>query len=259
MTVKPLIVGNWKMNHDYVEALHLTQQIGVVLKNKSREHVDIAVAPPFVDIRSVGSIIESERIPISLSAQHVSMFESGAHTGEVSVNMLKRLGVKSVIVGHSERRTMYGQTDEVVAATLQAATRGGLEVIFCCGENLEVRDSNDHLSFVSGQIDRAFSGFDKKNFSMVTVAYEPIWAIGTGRTADTEQVAEMMAHVRSELTGRSMPDTRVLYGGSVTADNAAELATTGHAGGFLVGGASLKVESFMAIVEAVDDCYARKR
>lgn len=259
MTGKPLIVGNWKMNLDYVEALHLTQQIGVVLKNKAREHVDIAVAPPFVDIRSVGSIIESERIPISLGAQHVSMFESGAHTGEVSVSMLKRLGVKSVIVGHSERRTMYGQTDEVVAATVQAAARGGLEVIFCCGENLEVRDSNDHLAFVSGQIDRAFSSFDRKNIGLITVAYEPIWAIGTGRTANTEQVSEMMAHIRAELESRSMPETRVLYGGSVNADNASELATNGHAGGFLVGGASLKVESFMAIIEAVDDCYARNR
>lgn len=259
MSLKPLVVGNWKMNHDYVEALHLTQQIGVVLKNKAREHVEIAVAPPFVDIRSVGSIIESERIPLLLAAQHVSMFEAGAHTGEVSVSMLKRLGVKSVIVGHSERRTMYGQTDEIVAATAQTAARGGLDVHLCCGENLEVRDADQHLSFVSAQLQSALSGFDKKNYSMVTIAYEPIWAIGTGRTASSEQVAEMMAHIRTELAERGMHESRVLYGGSVNAENASELVTEGKAGGFLVGGASLKVESFMAIVDAVDDCYASNR
>jgi triosephosphate isomerase len=259
MTSKPLVVGNWKMNHDYVEALHLTQQIGVVLKNKSREHVEIAVAPPSVDLRSVSSIIESERIPISLAAQHVSMFDNGAHTGEISVAMLKRLGVKSVIVGHSERRSMYGQTDDIVASTAQTAARGGLEVLLCCGENLDARDAGEHLSFVSNQIALALDGFDKKNLELLTIAYEPIWAIGTGRTANSEQVAEMMAHIRLELNSRGMSDTRVLYGGSVTGENAAELLTSGQAGGFLVGGASLKVESFMAIVEAVDDCYAKNR
>jgi len=259
MSQKPLIIGNWKMNHDYVEALHLTQQIGVVLKNKARDHVDIAVAPPFVDIRSVGSIIESERIPIALAAQHVSSFESGAHTGEVSASMLKRLGVKSVLVGHSERRTMYGQTDEIVQSTVQTAIKAGLDVVLCCGEDLDVRDADEHLNYVTRQLDSAFQGFDKKNELMMTVAYEPIWAIGTGRTASSEQVAEMMSHIRSYLSAKGLSEVRALYGGSVNAENAAELVTGGKAGGFLVGGASLKVESFMAIVEAVDDCYARNR
>jgi triosephosphate isomerase len=259
MTLKPLVVGNWKMNHDYVEALHLTQQIGVVLKNKAREHVDIVVAPPFVDVRSVGSIIESERIPISLGAQHASMYESGAHTGEVSVSMLKRLGVKSVIVGHSERRSMYGQTDEIVAATVQVVARNGLQVILCCGEGSEVRESGAHLDFVRGQLERALLGFDKKNHALITLAYEPIWAIGTGETASSEQVAEMMSYLQAFLGERGMTETRVLYGGSVNGENAGALVTDGRAGGFLVGGASLKVESFMAIIEAVDDCYSRSR
>jgi triosephosphate isomerase (TIM) len=259
MSQKPLVIGNWKMNHDYVEALHLTQQIGVVLKNKSREHVDIVVSPPFVDIRSVGSIIESERIPISLGAQHASMHESGAYTGEVSVSMLKRLGVKSVIVGHSERRLMYGQSDEIVAATVQAVTRSGLEAVLCCGENEVVRDAGEHLEFVALQIEKSLTGLDKRLASLITVAYEPIWAIGTGRTASSEQVAEMMQHLRALLQTLGLSDVRVLYGGSVNGENADELLTVGHAGGFLVGGASLKVESFMAIIEAVDDCYARNR
>jgi len=256
---RPLVIGNWKMNLDFVEAVHLGQQIAVMLKNKPAEHTDIVVAPPFVDLRSVTSIVESERIPVTVAAQHVSQFESGAHTGEVSVAMLKRLGVKWVIVGHSERRSMYGQNDDVVRATVQAVVRGGLNVVLCCGEALEVRESGEQNDFVSAQLDSALEGLESKFFEKVTVAYEPIWAIGTGLTASTEQVAEMMGFLRAQLSAKGLGDARILYGGSVNAENASAIITEGHVDGFLVGGASLKAESFMTIVQAADDCYANNR
>jgi len=256
---RPLVIGNWKMNLDFVEAVHLGQQLGVMLKNKSAEHTDIVVVPPFVDIRSVTSIVESEKIPVMVGAQHVNPNESGAHTGEISVAMLKRLGVQWILVGHSERRSMYGQTDDVVRATLQAVVRGGLNVVLCCGEELSVREAGEQNDFVAAQLHAALEGLDSKFAEKVTVAYEPIWAIGTGLTATTEQVAEMTSFIRTQLAEKGLSDTRVLYGGSVNAENAASIFEEGQVDGFLVGGASLKAESFMTIIQASDDCYANNR
>jgi triosephosphate isomerase len=256
---KPLVIGNWKMNLDFVEAVHLGQQIGVLLKNRPSEHTEIVVAPPFVDLRSVASIVDSERIPIGVAAQHVNAHESGAHTGEVSVSMLTRLGVTWVLVGHSERRAMYAMDDTLVALTLRAVVRAGLRAVLCVGEALEIREHGEHDDWVRHQLRSALEGLDERFAEQVTVAYEPIWAIGTGLTADVEQVRAMMTHVRSVLATLGLRDTRVLYGGSVNAENAASLVAEGRADGFLVGGASLKAESFLAIVQACDDCYALKR
>jgi triosephosphate isomerase len=256
---KPLVVGNWKMNLDYVEALHLGQQIGVMLKNKPAEHVDVVLAPPFVDLRSVTSIVESERIPVGVGAQHVSAHDSGAHTGEVSVLMLKRLNVAWVIVGHSERRAMYAMTDDVVAATLRQVVRHGLHAVLCVGEALDVRESAGEKAFVKAQLTSALKSLDPKYHELVSVAYEPIWAIGTGLTATSTQVADMTTHVRSVLAGLAMPGIHVLYGGSVNEQNAQVLMNEGHVDGFLVGGASLKAESFIAIIAACHDCYDGKR
>ena len=159
---KPLVVGNWKMNLDYVEALHLGQQIGVMLKNKPLEHVDVVLVPPFVDLRSVSSIVESERIPVGVGAQHVNQNDAGAHTGEVSVAMLKRLNVSWVIVGHSERRAMYAMTDELVVATLRQVVRNGLRAVLCVGEALNVREEHGEDEFVRAQLVSALKGLDQK-------------------------------------------------------------------------------------------------
>jgi triosephosphate isomerase len=257
--VKPLVIGNWKMNLDFVEAVHLGQQIGVLLKNRPSEHTEIVIAPPFVDLRSVASIVDSERMAIAVGAQHVNAHENGAHTGEVSASMLKRLGVTWVLVGHSERRAMYGMDDAAVALTLRAVVRAGLKAVLCVGEALDVREDGDQDEWVRHQLRSALDGLDERFAELITVAYEPIWAIGTGLTADVTQVEAMMSHVRSVLGTLKLGDARVLYGGSVNAENAASLVVEGRADGFLVGGASLKAESFLAIIAACDDCYALKR
>ena len=236
-TPKPLVIGNWKMNLDYVEAVHLGQQLGVMLKNKPAEHTDIVVVPPFVDIRSMTSIIESERIAMDVGAQHVSAYDNGAYTGEISTTMLKRLNVQWVLVGHSERRAMYDMTDEVVLSTLQAVVRSGLKVVLCVGEALSVREANEQNDFVTQQLKSALEGL----------------------TASSDQVGAMTIHLRSVLAQLSLGAARVLYGGSVNGENAATLLGEGGVDGFLVGGASLKAESFMSIIQTCDDCYDVKR
>ena len=256
---RPLVIGNWKMNLDFVEAVHLGQQIGVLLKNRPAEHTDVVVAPPYVDLRSVTSIVASERIPISVGAQHLNANEGGAHTGEVSAAMLTRLGVEWVLVGHSERRSMYAMNDGVVEATLHTAVRNGFRAVLCVGEDGDVRARDGHEGFVRYQLESALHALDEKLRTQVTIAYEPVWAIGTGLTATSAQIASMTRFIRGVVRAVDMPDARVLYGGSVNADNASSIMVDGGVDGFLVGGASLKAESFLAIVQACDDCYAGKR
>lgn len=258
-TQRSLVIGNWKMNLDFVEALHLGQQIGVILKNRPAEHTDIVVVPPFVDLRSVTSIVESERINIEVGAQHVNPNDNGAYTGEISIAMLKRLNVRWVLVGHSERRSLFGMDDAVVASTLRAVVQSGLNAVLCVGENLDVRDAEGQNDFVQAQLKSALEGLDDRHFDQVTVAYEPIWAIGTGRTASGEQIAAMTTFIRSVLHSAEMTTNRVLYGGSVNAENAQSIVREGSVDGFLVGGASLSAEAFLAIIQACDDCYAGKR
>ena len=256
---RPLVIGNWKMNLDYVEAVHLVQQLGVVLQNKPLEHVDVVVVPPFVDLRSVTSVVESERISLEVGAQHASAHDAGAHTGEVSVSMLQRLNVQWVLVGHSERRAMYAMTDDVVAHTLRAVVRAGLQAVLCVGEELSVREAGTPREFVTAQLHAALAGVEEKSRPLITIAYEPVWAIGTGLTASSEQVRDMTEHIRTVAASLSLDNTRVLYGGSVNADNAAALLSEGRVDGFLVGGASLKADSFLAIAQAANDCYDGKR
>ncbi len=259
MSIRPLVIGNWKMNLDYVEGLHLVQQLGVLLKSHPLEHVDAVVAPPFVDLRTVSSILDSERLSVALGAQHVNPNDNGAHTGEISTSMLTRLNVRWVIVGHSERRTSYHMTDEIVRLTTQSVLRAGLHAVVCVGETLALREADQHKEFVESQLRSALEGLDPSLHSLVTVAYEPLWAIGTGVNASPEQAKEMTDFLRGVLTSLSFEAPQVLYGGSVNPDNAATLVGESHVGGFLVGGASLKAESFYAILRACDDCYAVKR
>ncbi len=256
---RPLVIGNWKMNLDYVEAIHLTQQLGVILKNKPLEHVELVVVPPFVDLRSVTSVVESDRVDLEVGAQHASQHDTGAHTGEVSVPMLQRLNVHWVLVGHSERRAMYAMNDEVVAQTLRTVLRHGLQAVLCVGEELAVRESGEQVDFVTAQLHAALAGVEEKSRPLVTIAYEPVWAIGSGLTASTEQVRDMTEHIRTVAASLSLDTVRVLYGGSVNPENAASLMIEGGVDGFLVGGASLKAESFLTIGQVANDCYDVKR
>jgi triosephosphate isomerase len=259
MQSRPLVIGNWKMNLDFVEALHLVQQLGVLIKNRAVEHTDVVVAPPFVDLRSVSSVIDAEKLAIGLGAQHVNPSDNGAHTGEISTSMLSRLNVQWVLVGHSERRTHYAMTDDVVAETLRSVVRAGQHAVLCVGEDLALREAGEHRAFVEGQLTSALAGLDERFHPLVTVAYEPLWAIGTGVNATSEQVHEMNGFLRHVLSSLALSAPQVLYGGSVNPDNAASLVREGNVDGFLVGGASLKAESFYAILRACDDCYAIKR
>jgi len=256
---RPLVVGNWKMNLDFVEGLHLVQQLGLLIKNKPVEHTDVVIAPPFVDLRTVSSILDSERLTMSLGAQHVNPNDNGAHTGEISTSMLVRLNVEWVIVGHSERRTHYDMSDQIVAETLRSVVRAGQHAIVCVGENSEQRDAGEYEEFVRAQLESALSGLEERFHPWVTVAYEPLWAIGTGVTATSEQVRDMTVFLRGVLTSLGLATPQVLYGGSVNPENAGTLVREGDVDGFLVGGASLKAESFYAILQACDDCYALKR
>ena len=203
MRQRPLVIGNWKMNLDFVEALHLVQQIGVMLKNHPLEHTDIVVAPPFVDLRSVTSVVEADRLGIAIGAQHVNSNDSGAHTGEISTAMLKRLNVEWVIVGHSERRTHYAMSDDIVAETLRAVVRAGQHAVLCVGESTSLREAGEQKLFVESQLSSALTGLESQFRSLVTVAYEPLWAIGTGVTASTEQVHEMTSFIRGHLSSLS--------------------------------------------------------
>ncbi|HWD94831.1 MAG TPA: triose-phosphate isomerase [Acidimicrobiales bacterium] len=259
MNTRPLVIGNWKMNLDFVEALHLVQQLGVLIKNRPVEHADVVIAPPFVDLRTVSSVIDAEKFAMSLGAQHVNPFDSGAHTGEISMGMLSRLNVQWVIVGHSERRTHYAMSDEIVAETLRSVVRAGQHAVLCVGEDLAIREAGDHEAFVESQLSSALSGLEERFHPLVTIAYEPLWAIGTGVTATSEQVLEMTRFLRTALTSLGLSAPQVLYGGSVSPENAESLVREGEVDGFLVGGASLKAESFYAILRACDDCYAIKR
>ncbi len=259
MRGRPLVIGNWKMNLDFVEALHLVQQLGVLMKNHPVEHTDAVVAPPFVDLRSVSSVIDAERLPIGLGAQHVNPHDNGAQTGEISTSMLQRLGVEWVIVGHSERRTHYAMSDDIVASTLRSVVRAGQHAVLCVGEDLSLREAGDQEVFVEGQLSSALRGLEERYHALITIAYEPLWAIGTGVNATTDQVRTMTNFIRRVLTALSLGAPRVLYGGSVNPENAGSLVSEGDIDGFLVGGASLKAESFHAILQACDGCYAIKR
>ncbi len=258
MNRRPLIIANWKMHFDFVEAIHLVQQIGVLLRSKSHDNVDIVVAPPFVDIRSVASVIEADRLPLAVGAQHVNALESGAYTGEVSASMLRRLMVKFVLVGHSERRTLFSMTGDIVAETAAACLRHGITPVVCVGENSDEREGGTHREFVEQQLTETLRFLEGLAGSIV-VAYEPLWAIGTGKVASTGEVDEMSKLIRATLAQHQRGESHILYGGSVKTDNAAELITIVDIDGFLIGGASLKAESFVEIVSQSSDCYGKKR
>jgi triosephosphate isomerase len=249
---KNLIVGNWKMNATHLEAIQMVQKLSYRLELKDHDRVEVVVAPPFTSLRSVQTVIEADRLRIGLGAQNVHWEESGAFTGEISATMLAKLSVRHVIVGHSERRQGFGETDEIVARKAQAVAGAGMSPIVCVGETLEQREGGEAESVVVAQIAGSLARLDPESLTTSSVAYEPIWAIGTGRTAlpdDAGLMAEIIRQTVADRVSASAADgVRILYGGSVNAANIRDFMAKSEVDGALVGGASLDPDSFAAIV-----------
>jgi triosephosphate isomerase (TIM) len=250
---RPLIAGNWKMHKTHLEALQLTQKLAWALSKEDTDAVEVVVCPPFTALRTVGTLIDGDKLPIGLGAQNCHPEPQGAYTGEVSAPMLAKLGCAYVIVGHSERRQQFGETDELVNRKARAALGNGMQPIVCVGETLEEREAGRTAEVVQGQVRGSLAGLPGEQVAGLVVAYEPVWAIGTGRAATAEDAQETIALVRgtvAELAGRSAADgLRILYGGSVKASNAEELAAKPEIDGALVGGASLDADEFATIVK----------
>ena len=253
---RPLVTGNWKMHHDHIEALHTVRDLGLRLKPADTQRLDVSVHPPFTDLRTVQSLVESEGIAVSLGAQHCSDRDRGPFTGEVSPQMLARLGVRYVLVGHSERRQHFHMTDEEVASTLRAVLRHQMVPVCCVGETEAEHDAGQAPARLRSQVVAALDGLGPEPVAGLVLAYEPIWAIGTGRPAEADDAQGAAAVIRqtvADLAGAEAAGAvRIHYGGSVTADNAAELVTGGDVDGLLVGGASLEAAPFVDILRAVE-------
>jgi triosephosphate isomerase len=250
---RPLISGNWKMHLNHFEALRLVQELSYQVTRDDIDAVDVSVHPPFTDIRTVQTALESDRIPFFLGAQHCHDQASGAFTGEVAPPMLAKLGVTYVIVGHSERREVFGETDEMVNAKVRAILANGMIPILCVGETLDEREAGQAQAKVEAQVAAGLADVQPEQVASLVIAYEPIWAIGTGRTASAEDAQAMCQAVRAAVAegrGNDAADAvRIQYGGSVKPVNAAELMGQPDIDGALVGGASLEAESFARIIQ----------
>ncbi len=248
----PLISGNWKMNHNHFEAIQTIQKLAYALNSDDYRHVEVSVHPPFTDLRSVQTVLQADDVPISLGAQDCHPEDAGAFTGEVSAAMLAKLDVSYVIVGHSERRALFGESDEVVNAKARAVLRYGMVPIVCVGETIEQRRAGQAHDTVSGQLAGSLDGLERAVVGKLVVAYEPVWAIGTGETATPADAQDMCAHVRSRVADRwgsqAGAGLRVQYGGSVKPANAPDLMEQPDIDGALVGGASLDAADFARIV-----------
>lgn len=249
---KPLMAGNWKMNLNHFEAIALVQKLAFALTEKDLDAVDVAVLPPFTDIRSVQTLIEGDHYDIAYGAQDISTHASGAYTGEISGAMLAKLGCTYVAVGHSERRQYHGEDDAVVAAKAAAALAHELIPIVCVGEGLEIRQSGEHVAYVIDQVRGSLDGINDEQVGGLVIAYEPVWAIGTGEVATGQDAQEVCAAIRADIGerhGRSAAQSvRILYGGSVKATNVAGIMSQPDVDGCLVGGASLDADEFIGIV-----------
>jgi triosephosphate isomerase (TIM) len=252
-TRRPLISGNWKMNLNHFEALKLVQELSYLITRDDVEVVDVSVHPPFTDIRTVQTCLDADRIPFFLGAQNCHAEDAGAFTGEVSPSMLAKLQVAYVIVGHSERRELFGETDDVVNAKVKAVLRHQMIPILCVGETLEEREGDRTEDKVARQVQAGLTGLSPEQVDSMVIAYEPIWAIGTGRTAssgDAQAVCALVRAVVGETFGAEAAESvRVQYGGSVKPGNARELLDRVDIDGALVGGASLSAEDFAGIVK----------
>ncbi len=251
MSRKPLIAGNWKMNLNHFEAIALVQKIAFSLPDKYFDKVDVTVIPPFTDLRSVQTLVDGDKLRLTYGAQDLSQHDSGAYTGEISGAFLSKLGCTFVVVGHSERRTYHDETDELVAAKAAAALKHGLTPIVCIGEGLEIREAGTHVEYNVAQLRGSLAGLTAEQIGTIVIAYEPVWAIGTGRVASAADAQEVCAAIRAELGALASPEiaagVRVLYGGSVNAKNVGEIVGQPDVDGALVGGASLDGEQFATL------------
>ncbi|MEV7177985.1 triose-phosphate isomerase [Kitasatospora sp. NPDC093679] len=248
----PLMAGNWKMNLNHLEAIQHTQKLAFALADKDYEAVEVAVLTPFTDLRSVQTLVDGDKLKIKYGSQDISQHDSGAYTGEISGPMLAKLKVTYAVIGHSERRQYHGEDEEIVNAKVKAAYRSGITPILCIGEPLDVRKAGTHVEHTLAQLDGALEGVPASDAETVVVAYEPVWAIGTGEVATPEDAQEVCGAIRArlaelydaELAGK----VRILYGGSVKSSSAAGLMAKPDIDGGLIGGASLDAEEFVKIV-----------
>src|SRR5580692_997018 len=247
------------MHHDHIEALHTVRDLGLRIKAEDVAKVDVSVHPPFTDLRTVQTLVEKEHIPVSLGAQHCSDEDAGARTGEVSPRMLARLGTSYVIVGHSERRTLFGMNDATVASTLRAVLRHEMTPILCVGETDEQRQHSHTESVLEEQVLSALSGLPAETVGSLVLAYEPLWAIGTGNAAtaiDAEDACVFIRSLVAKVGGEEAASgVRIQYGGSVNGENAADLMAEPDVDGLLVGGASLEAAKFTDVIRASAACY----
>jgi triosephosphate isomerase len=250
---KPLIAGNWKMNLNHLEAIAVTQKLSYSLEEKDYDAVDVAVLPPFTDIRSIQTLVDGDRLRLTYGAQDLSPDVSGAYTGDISGSMLAKLGCTYVAVGHSERRAIHGEGDELLNRKLKAALANDLVPIFCIGEELAIREAGTHVEHVLAQLRNGLKGLHKPDLKKIVFAYEPVWAIGTGKTATPEDAQEVCAAIRVELAKIGSDEiaeaARILYGGSVKSANIVEIMRQADVDGVLVGGASLDPEEFARIAK----------
>lgn len=249
----PLMAGNWKSHLNHQEAVVLVQKLAWTLQDKRHDYAlaEVVVIPPFTDLRSVQTLVDGDKLKIGYGAQDVSEHDGGAHTGEVSAAMLAKLGCSYVVVGHSERRADHAESDAVVNTKAQRALAAGITPIVCVGEGLEVRQSGEHVPFTLAQIDGSLASLTPEQIAGLVVAYEPVWAIGTGEVATPEDAQEVCAAIRARVSETSSPEAaqalRILYGGSVKAANVASIMAQPDVDGALVGGASLQVGEFAGI------------
>lgn len=252
--MKKIIIGNWKLNLEHLEAIQLLQKLNYSLEVNIEDKIDIIIAPSYTSLRSLQTIIDADNLKIKISSQDVSAYIEGAYTGEVSALQLSKLNITHSIIGHSERRTVFNETDETINLKVHNAVNNNLIPIVCFGESEEQRDTNAYLSYILDQVNIAVKGLRKDKVEEIIFAYEPIWAIGTGKVASVENAIEVISSVKQEISTKPFYDEekiRFIYGGSVSPTNASELLNTKIIDGVLVGGASLDVDKFVQIIKSV--------
>ena len=253
--MKKIIIGNWKLNLDHLEAIQLIQKLNYSLNTDIDEKISIVVAPSHTSLRSIQTIIDADKLNIFLSSQDVSMFNDGAYTGEVSAHQLAKLNISYCIVGHSERRQHFNETDEIINVKVNNLINKEITPIICFGESNDQRTDGNYMDFLINQIENSTKGLRKDKVDEIIFAYEPIWAIGTGQNASLQDIVEVISKVKEFISKKSFfkeEKIKFIYGGSVSPDNSNEILNSKIIDGALVGGASLDVDKFIKIIESVD-------